>query len=102
LLGRTRDRAAVAAVRPPSHPMMPPKDDQGHGFGFGGEREDSWSAYRLLCACGYAVRCEVTHYGERLGGLVFFDDKDASMTRGERVWHCPGCHGLLGLLGLRS
>jgi hypothetical protein len=41
-------------------------------------------------------------YGENLGELVFFDDKEASSTWGERVWHCPGCNDRLGLLGLLS
>jgi hypothetical protein len=48
------------------------------------------------------VRCEVMRYGENLGEFVFFDDKEASTTWGERVWHCPGCNDKLGLLGLLS
>jgi hypothetical protein len=41
-------------------------------------------------------------YGENLGEFVFFDDKEASSTWGERVWRCPGCNDQLGLLGLLS
>jgi hypothetical protein len=77
-------------------------DKQGREFEFGGELEGSWSAHRVLCACGYKVRCEVARYGECLGELIFFDDRDASMTRGERVRRCPGCQGLLGFSVLRS
>jgi hypothetical protein len=67
-----------------------------------GQGEQSLLARRLLCVCGYELRCEVMRYGDGLGGFVFFDDKEASLTRGERVWHCPGCQSRLGLLGLRS
>ena len=67
-----------------------------------GQGEKSLLVRRLLCVCGYKVRCEVMRYGEGLGEFVFFDDKEASLIRGERVWHCPGCHSRLGLLGLRS
>jgi len=76
--------------------------DQRQPLSLDDQRDNSWSAYRLLCVCGYRVRCEVMRYGESLGELVFFDDKESSMTRGERVWYCPGCHDRLGLPGLRS
>ena len=39
--------------------------------------------------------------GERLGELTFFDDEEASVTQGERLWYCPGCRSRLGLLSLR-
>lgn len=64
--------------------------------------EKSLLARRLMCMCGYKVRCEVMRYGDGLGEFVFFDDNEASLTRGERVWYCPGCHRRLGLLDLRS
>jgi hypothetical protein len=67
--------------------------NQGQPFSLNDRRDNSWSAYRLLCACGYRVRCEVMRYG---------DDTESSMTRGERVRDCPGCHDQLGLLGLRA
>lgn len=76
--------------------------NQGQPFSLNDRRDNSWSAYRLLCACGYRVRCEVMRYGEGLGELVFFDDTESSMTKGERVRDCPGCHDQLGLLGLRA
>jgi len=60
-------------------------------------------AYRFLCvACRYKLRCEVMRYGESLGVLVFFDDEETSVTRGERVWRCPRCRRRLGLLSFRS
>jgi hypothetical protein len=59
-------------------------------------------AFRLLCACGYKVRCEVLRYGECLGEIAFFDDKEASTTQGEQLWNCPRCHDRLTLPGLRS
>lgn len=58
-------------------------------------------AYQLLCECSYKVRCEVMRHGERLGELTFFDDEEASVTRGERVWYCPGCRSRLSLLSVR-
>jgi hypothetical protein len=58
-------------------------------------------AYQLLCECSYKVRCEVLRHGERLGELTFFDDEEASVTRGERVWYCPGCRSRLSLLSVR-
>ncbi|MBA2712471.1 MAG: hypothetical protein H0U55_02820 [Rubrobacteraceae bacterium] len=75
--------------------------DQRGNLGLDGHRANPWSACRLLCVCGYRVRCEVMRYGESLGEFVFIDDKEASTTWGERVWNCPGCHDRLGLLGLR-
>jgi hypothetical protein len=39
---------------------------------------------------------------ECLGGHLFFDEEEASTTRGKQICHCPGCHDLLGLPGLRS
>jgi hypothetical protein len=59
-------------------------------------------AFRLLCACGYKVRCEVLRYGECLGEVAFFDDMEASTTLGERVWDCPECRDRLALPSLRS
>ena len=97
---RQRGRVAAAAVRPPPRPMMHP-DKQGRRES-GGELEGFWSAHWVLCACGYKVRCEVARYGECLSELIFFDDSDASMTRGERVRHCPGCQRFLSLSILRS
>jgi hypothetical protein len=58
--------------------------------------------FRLLCACGYKVRCEVLRYGESLGEIAFFDDKGASTTQGERLWNCPQCHDRLALPSLRA
>jgi hypothetical protein len=58
--------------------------------------------FRLLCACGYKVRCEVLRYGESLGEIAFFDDKEASTTQGERLLDCPRCHDRLTLTSLRS
>lgn len=75
--------------------------NQRQNLALDGQRDNFWSACRLLCVCGYRVRCEVMRYGESLGELVFFDDIESSTTRGERIWHCPGCHDRLGLLGLR-
>jgi len=80
----------------------PPKGDHSPNLAHHGQQGNAWSASRLACACGYRVRCEVMRYGENLGELVFFDDKEASSTWGERVWHCPGCNDRLGLLGLLS
>ena len=37
-----------------------------------------------------------------MGEVTFFDDEKASVTRGERVWYCPGCRSRLGLPSLRS
>jgi hypothetical protein len=54
-----------------------------------------------LCECSYKVRCEVMRHGERSGELTFFDDEEASVTRGERVWYCPGCRNRLSLLSVR-
>lgn len=59
-------------------------------------------AFRLLCACGYKLRCEVLRYGECLGEIAFFDDKEASTTQDERLWDCPRCHDRLALPSLRS
>jgi hypothetical protein len=38
------------------------------------------SAYQLLCQCSHKVLCEVMRHGERLGGLTFFDDEEASAS----------------------
>ena len=38
------------------------------------------SAYQLLCECSHKVLCEVMRHGERLGGLTFFDDEEASAS----------------------
>ena len=59
-------------------------------------------AFRLLCACGYKVRCEVLRYGECLGEIAFFDDKETSTSQGEQLWDCPHCQNRLALPGLRS
>ncbi len=45
----------------------------------------------LRCPCGYGIRCRIRREGERLGAFVFFDDEEASETRGERIARCPGC-----------
>ncbi len=58
--------------------------------------------FRLLCACGHKIRCEILRYGECLGEVAFFDDKEASTTQGERVWDCPQCRDRLALPSLRS
>lgn len=76
--------------------------DQRPNLALDGQQGNVRSACRLLCACGYGLRCEVMRYGENLGEFVFFDDKEASSTWGERVWRCPGCNDQLGLLGLLS
>ena len=65
-------------------------------------RERSEAAYRVSCACGHKVCCEVVSYGDGLAMLVFFDDEETSATRGERVLLCPGCHSRLSLLSFRS
>jgi|SRR5215213_7732688 len=79
-------------------PLPEPEETRGLDAGW-----DSLGAtYQLLHSCGYKVRCGIMRYGDGLGGLVFFDDKEASITRGERVSHCPGCHDRLGFVGLRS
>lgn len=80
----------------------PPVGDQRPNLALDGQQGNVRSACRLLCACGYGLRCEVMRYGENLGEFVFFDDKEASSTWGERVWRCPGCNDQLGLLGLLS
>jgi hypothetical protein len=59
-------------------------------------------ALRLLCACGYKVRCEVLRLGDGLGEFAFFDDNEASTTHGERLWDCPRCHDRLSIPNLRS
>ena len=51
----------------------------------------------LLCACSYQILCEVREEGERLGTLIFFDDRPESETRGQQVSNCPGCGQKLGL-----
>lgn len=66
-----------------------------------GRGTPSKGAYQLLCECSYKVRCEVVHYGERLGELAFFDNEEASTTWGEQVVYCPGCRSRLGLQALR-
>ncbi len=82
--------------------MRAPRSEEGRVLALDDGRGSTRLAYKLLCICSYRVRCEVTRYGEQLGGLVFFDDEEASVTQGERVRHCPGCQSLLGLPGLRS
>ena len=80
-----------------------PADNVGwRGGETGAERDEAngW-AYQLLCECRYKVRCEVMRHGEQLGQLRFFDDEEASVTRGERIWFCPGCRSRLDLLSFR-
>jgi hypothetical protein len=56
----------------------------------------------LLCTCAYQILCEVREEGERLGTLVFFDDRPESETRGKQLTSCPGCGQKLGLHMLRA
>jgi hypothetical protein len=79
-----------------------PTDAEGRSIDAGVEQGGAPNrAYQLLCECSYKVRCEVMRHGERLGELTFFDDEEASVTQGERVWYCPGCRSRLDLLSLR-
>jgi hypothetical protein len=66
-----------------------------------GGRTDSEPSCSLSCACGNRVRCEVMRYGDALGEIVFFDDQESSITYGERVGYCPGCHDRLSIASLR-
>lgn len=76
--------------------------DGWHGVDAGVERGGALEkAYQLLCECSYKLRCEVLSHGEQLGAVTFFDDDEASVTQGERIWCCPGCRSRLGLLSLR-
>ena len=81
--------------------MGAPGSEAGHVLGIDEGQGNTIVAYKLPCICSYRVRCEVTRYGEQLGGLIFFDDEEASVTQGEQVLHCPGCQSLLGLSRLR-
>lgn len=94
-----RQRYRIVGDPPPSVPMSPwPTDAEGLGVQRSGAPSKT---YQLLCECSYKVRCEVMRHGERLGELTFFDDEEASVTRGERVWYCPGCRSRLSLLSVR-
>lgn len=92
----------LATIRRAVVLMWPPTRDEERNLGSGTAPGASALAYSLLCVCGYRVRGEVARYGDSLGELVFFDDKEASTTWGERVWHCPGCRDRLTLPGLQS
>jgi hypothetical protein len=83
-------------------PEMAGEGSQRPDLALDGQQGNARATCRLLCSCGYRVRCEVMRYGESLGEFAFFDDKEASTTWGERVWHCPGCNDKLGILGLLS
>jgi hypothetical protein len=85
-----------------SRAPVPMRSQPGRNLGPGVERGSSQPSYRLSCRCTYKVRCEVASYGDGLAMLEYFDDEEASATRGERVWRCPGCHSLLSLLSFRS
>ena len=94
-----RQRNRIIGDSPLSVPMRPwPTDTEGLSAQLSGAPD---RAYLLLCECSYKVRCEVMRHGERLGELTFFDDEEASVTRGERVWYCPGCRKRLSLLSVR-
>ena len=43
------------------------------------------------------VRAKVAHHGDRLGTLVFLDERDG-FARSERITCCPGCGRQLDLL----
>ena len=94
-----RQKNRFVGDHPLSVPMRPWSTDA-EGLGVQRSGAPSW-AYQLLCKCSYKVRCEVMRHGERLGELTFSDDEEASVTQGERVQYCPGCHNLLSLLSLR-
>jgi hypothetical protein len=102
LLAKKSDCTPPSTILPACRLMSAPKSKEDRILGLDDRRDGAGFAYKLLCVCSYNVRCEITRYGERLGDLVFFDDEEASVTQGERVLRCPGCHNLLGLPGLRS
>jgi hypothetical protein len=81
---------------------LPADNDRGRGTEIGAKQVEAteW-AYQLFCECGYKVRCEVIRHGQQLGQLTFFDDEEASATRGEQIWYCPGCQNRLDLLSFR-
>lgn len=54
----------------------------------------------LRCSCGYYVSCEVGRVGDRLGILMFLDDKKPSGTYGRQFDLCPGCAKRLALHNL--
>jgi len=94
-----RQRNRIIGDSPLSIPMRPwPTDTEGLSAQLSGAPD---RAYLPLCECSYKVRCEVMRHGERSGELTFFDDEEASVTRGERVWYCPGCRNRLSLLSVR-
>jgi hypothetical protein len=93
-----RQRNRIVGDPPLSAPMRPrPTDAEGLSVQRNGAPN---SAYQLLCECSHKVLCEVMRHGERLGGLTFFDDEEASVTQGERVRYCPGCRSWLSLLSV--
>jgi hypothetical protein len=94
-----QDHERLSAIRPLCVPMRP-KLTNAEGPSVE-PSEAPMRAYRLLCECSYKVLCCIIRHGERLGELAFFDDDEASVTRGERVWYCPGCRSRLGLLSLQ-
>ena len=75
----------------------PPRRDLGPAVG----RGSTEPVYRLSCTCGYKVCCEVVSHGDGLAMLVFFDEEEASETRDEQIWSCPGCHSRLSLLSFQ-
>src|SRR5215217_4686204 len=94
-----RQRNRIIGDPPLSVPMRPWSTD---AEGLGVQRSGAPNrAYQLSCECSYKIRCEVTRYGERLGELTFFDDEEASVIQGERIWYCPGCHSRLSLLSVQ-
>ena len=94
-----RQRNRIVGDPPLPAPMRPRSTD---AEGLSVQRNGAPnSAYQLLCECSHKVLCEVMRHGERLGGLTFFDDEEASVTQGERVRYCPGCSSRLSLLSVR-
>jgi hypothetical protein len=94
-----QDRLRSSAIWQSSVPLRPRPTYEGRSVERGGA---TGRTYQLLCKCSYKVRCEIMRHGEQLGEVTFFDDEMASVTRGERIWYCPGCHSRLGLPSLRS
>ena len=55
--------------------------------------------FRIRCNCGTPVRAGVLRGGERLGTLVFFDEKSGA-THAERITCCSGCGRRLDLIAV--
>lgn len=55
--------------------------------------------FRIRCNCGRPVRAGVLRGGERLGTLVFFDER-CGADYAERITRCSGCGRRLDLLAV--